>query len=259
VLINLNRDNFTLNPTNCNPFQVNGALSGSEGGATDPAGLFQVANCDNLGFGPKLKTVLKGGTKRTAHPALTATLTQDPTGESNIKRAVVTLPKSEFLDQGHIGTVCTRVQFAADQCPAASIYGHATASTPLLDQPLSGPVYLRSSNHTLPDLVAALKGPPSQPIEIDLAGRIDSKGGGIRASFETVPDQPVSKFVLSMQGGKKGLLQNSTNICQGTHLTKVRMVGQNGAVINPDTPLEAKCGKARKKRAKRAGGKTGGK
>lgn len=259
VLINLNRENFILNPTNCNPFQVNGALSGSEGGQTSPSGLFQVANCDGLGFEPKLKTVLKGGTKRTAHPALTATLTQDPTGESNISRAVVTLPKSEFLDQSHIGTVCTRVQFAAKQCPAASIYGHATATTPLLDRPLSGPVYLRSSNHTLPDLVAALRGPASQPIEIDLDGRIDSKGGGIRASFETVPDQPVSKFVLSMQGGKKGLLQNSTNICKGKHMTKVRMVGQNGAVINPNTPLEAKCGSSARKRSKRATGKSGGK
>jgi hypothetical protein len=257
VLINLNRENFTLNPTNCSPFQVNGTLGGSEGGSTNPSGLFQVANCDGLGFEPKLKTVLKGGTKRTAHPALTATLTQDPSGESNISRAVVTLPKSEFLDQGHIGTVCTRVQFAAKQCPAASIYGHATAITPLLDQPLSGPVYLRSSNHTLPDLVAALQGPASQPIEIDLDGRIDSKNGGIRATFETIPDQPVSKFVLSMKGGKKGLLQNSTNICKGTHTTTVKFVGQNGAVINPNTPLKANCGKssARKAAAKRKGGR----
>ena len=256
VLINLNRENFTLNPTNCNPFQVNGFLAGSEGGSASPSGPFQVANCDGLGFEPKLTTVLKGGTKRTAHPALTATLTQDPTGQSNLSRAVVTLPKSEFLDQGHIGTVCTRVQFAANQCPAASIYGKASATTPLLDQPLSGPVYLRSSNHTLPDLVAALKGPASQPIEIDLDGRIDSKNGGIRATFETIPDQPVSKFVLSMQGGKKGLLQNSTNICKGTHTTSVKFVGQNGAVTNPNTPLKASCGKsARSKRsAKRKAG-----
>ena len=247
VLINLNRENFTLNPTDCDPFQVTGALTGTEGGSTSPSGLFQVANCDGLGFEPKLKTVLKGGTKRTAHPALTATLTQGTSGEANISRAVVTLPKSEFLDQSHIKTVCTRVQFAANQCPAASIYGHATATTPLLDQPLSGPVYLRSSSHKLPDLVAALRGPASQPIEIDLDGRIDSKGGGIRASFESVPDQPVSKFVLSMQGGKKGLLQNSTDICKGKHIAKVHMVGQNGAVTNPNTPLIAKCPKPKKK------------
>ncbi len=250
VLINLDRPSFTLNPTNCSQFDVTGLIGGEEGAAASPTNHFQVANCDSLGFEPKLTTVLKGGTKRTAHPALTATLTQDSSGESNISRAVVTLPRSEFLDQAHIGTICTRVQFAAEQCPAASIYGKAKAFTPLLDQPLEGPVYLRSSSHTLPDLVAALKGPASQPIEIDLAGRIDSKGGGIRTTFESIPDQPVSRFVLQMKGGKKGLLQNSKNICKDRNLTQVKLVGQNDAVITPSTELTATgCDRS----AKRAG------
>jgi hypothetical protein len=55
-----------------------------------------------------------------------------------------------------------------------------------------------------------------QPIEVDLNGRIDSLRGGILTAFEAVPEAPVSKFVLKMQGGKKGLLVNSTNICLGT-------------------------------------------
>ena len=133
-------------------------------------------------------------------------------GEANIARAQVTLPKSEFLDNEHIGTVCTRVQFRANQCPPDSIYGQARAYTPILDQPIEGPVYLRSNpEHALPDLVAALKG---QQIEIDLAGRVDSVGEGrIRNTFEAVPDAPVSKFVLEMAGGDKGLLENSANLC----------------------------------------------
>ena len=90
--------------------------------------------------------------------------------------------------------------------PAASIYGHAKAITPLLDEPLEGPVYLRSSSHQLPDLVAALH---SGKINIALDGHIDSvKGGRIRNTFEAVPDAPVTKFTLEMQGGKKGLLVN---------------------------------------------------
>ena len=106
------------------------------------------------------------------------------------------------------------MQFAAGAgngagCPPGSIYGHATAITPLLDEPLEGPVYLRSSSHNLPDLVVALHG----LVDIDLAGRIDSVKGGIRNTFEAVPDAPVSKFVLEMQGGKKGLIVNSTNLC----------------------------------------------
>src|SRR5436305_6489163 len=39
-----------------------------------------------------------------------------------------------------------------------------------VDYPLKGPAYLRSSTHELPDLVIALHGPPSQPIEIDADG-----------------------------------------------------------------------------------------
>ena len=54
-------------------------------------------------------------------------------------------------------TICTRVQFAADECPKKSVYGHARAFTPLLGKPLEGPVYLRSSNNT-----AARPGRPPQ-------------------------------------------------------------------------------------------------
>ena len=83
------------------------------------------------------------------------------------------------------------------------------AWSPLLDEPLKGPVFLRSSNHNLPDLVVALHG----LVDIDLAARIDSVRGGIRASFAEIPDAPVSRFILDMQGAKKGLIVNSRNLC----------------------------------------------
>jgi len=250
VLINLDRKDFTLNPTSCNPFKITGILTGDQGAKAEPSSHFQVANCDTLGYEPKLTTVLTGGTKRGGHPALKATLTQDPNGEANTAKAVVALPHSEFLDNEHIKTICTRVQFAADKCPANSIYGHARAITPLLDSPVEGPVYLRSSSNLLPDLVAALKGPASQPIEVDLVGKIDSFNEGIRTTFESVPDTPVEKFVLTMQGGKKGLLVNSTNICKGTHRVQAKLTGQNGASANQNPELQAPCKKsARKKKA----------
>ena len=140
----------------------------------------------------------------------------------------------EFLEQAHIKTICTRVQFSAgaghgSECPAGSIYGHARAFTPLLDKPLEGPVYLRSSSHKLPDLVAALNG----QIDVELAGRVDSgHNAGIRNTFEVVPDAPVSKFILAMKGGKKGLLVNSENLCsrEAKREAIVRLAGQNGKV-----------------------------
>jgi hypothetical protein len=63
------------------------------------------------------------------------------------------------------------VQYAANACPAGSVYGHVKVLTPLLGYPLEGNIYLRSSSHQLPDVVAALRGPPSQPVAFDLDGQ----------------------------------------------------------------------------------------
>jgi hypothetical protein len=245
IAVAIDRSQFTLNPTSCEAKAVTGEAISVQGQSVALSNHFQVGGCANLGFKPKLSLKLKGGTKRGAHPALSATLTYPKGGAyANIAYAQVALPHSEFLDQGHIGTVCTRVQFAVKQCPARSVYGHARAITPLLDQPLEGPVYLRSSNNQLPDLVADLNG----QVNIVLDGRNDSIHGGIRNTFEAVPDAPVSKFTLTLKGAKKGLLQNSTDICQGTHKANVRYIAQNGKVLVVRPELKAQCGGKSKKR-----------
>lgn len=239
LLVNLDRPGFALNPTNCDALSVDTSSSGNEGAVFNESSHFQVANCANLDFGPKLGINLKGSTKRRGHPAVRTQLTTGD-GEANLKRVVVTMPKNELLDQGHIGTVCTRVQFAANSCPADSVYGTATAHTPLLEQPLTGPVYLRSSSTKLPDLVADLHG----QFDIELAGKIDTakKNGGLRATFNSLPDAPVSKFVLELQGGKKGLLVNSKSLCKASRKAMVKMTGQNGRTDNGKVKLQSSCG-----------------
>ena len=246
ITVKLGRPDFTLNPTSCDPMQITGSaptLAGQSSALTSP---FQVGGCSALKFAPKIALSLKGGTKRHRFPALKAVLTYPQGGSyANIASAQVTLPHSAFLEQGHIGTVCTRVQFAADACPKASIYGKAKAITPLLDKPLEGPVYLRSSSHELPDLVASLNG----QIDVVLAGRVDTgKGGGIRNTFEAVPDAPVSKFVLEMKGGKKGLLVNSEDICRKTQKATVSFTAQNGKALALSPTIKNDCGKKAKKK-----------
>jgi hypothetical protein len=248
VRIEVQKPDFTVNPTSCEERFVKTTITSTQGALAHPQTPFKVGDCASLNFGPKLAFKLKGGTNRGDFQALTATLT---TGrhEANIAKVAVTLPHSEFLEQGHIGTVCTRVQFAAKKCPEASIYGFARAETPLLDQPLQGPVYLRSSNHSLPDLVATLNG----QFDIELAGRIDSQNGGIRNTFEVVPDAPVTKFVLKMKGGAKSLLVNSRNLCKSVSKADVKMVGQNGKRHNFRPVVANSCGKkGRKGKSRRA-------
>ncbi len=248
VGVQVDRPEFTVNPTSCAPKSVTGTIAAATGQSANVSDRFQASDCAALGFKPKLALALKGATRRGANPALTATLRM-PKG-ANVAAASVALPHSAFLDQSHIKTICTRVQFAADGgggagCPAASVYGRARAFTPLLDKPLEGPVYLRSSNHNLPDLVASLGG----AIHVDLAGRIDSFHGGIRTSFEAVPDAPVLKFVLAMQGGKKGLIQNSRDLCLGANRATARFDGQNGRAsdFRPLVKPTSCAGNARKK------------
>jgi hypothetical protein len=233
------RPDFMINPTDCRELAVTADVTSTQGTVAHPQARFQVDGCKALKFKPKLALKLKGGTKRAQYPALTAVL-EARKGDANIAFTSVALPHSEFLAQEHIGTICTRKQFAADACPKGSVYGKAKAMTPLLDKPLSGPVYLRSSDHPLPDLVAKLGG----QLEIDLVGRIDSIHGGIRATFESVPDAPVSKFVLQMKGGAKSLLTNSTDICRGSHRAAVRMKAQNGRAVSLRPVLQSNgCGK----------------
>ena len=258
VALEMGRPGFTLNPTSCDPLAITGNATSAFNQLAPLSQPFQVGGCSSLKFKPRLALKLKGATRRGANPALRATLTMPP-GNANIAKAVVSLPHSEFLDQAHIRTVCTRVQFAAAPgngaaCPPGSVYGHARAFSPLLDSPLEGPVYLRSSSNPLPDLIAALDG----QIQIALSGRIDSHKGGIRNSFDLVPDAPVSKFVLTMQGGKKGLLENSRNLCRSKNRAGALFDGQNGKTHDFNPLLKVRCPKHHKghkhhKHHKRAG------
>lgn len=246
VRIEVQKPDFTVNPTSCEQRRLTTNIYSIQGAIAHPSVPAKVGDCGALKFAPKLAFDLEGGTNRGDYQALTATL-RTGKKEANIDRVAVTLPHSEFLAQEHIGTVCTRVQFAAENCPAASIYGKARAVTPLLDQPLEGPVYLRSSSHSLPDLVAALDG----QFNVELAGRIDSVNGGIRNTFEVVPDAPVTKFVLKMKGGAKSLLVNSRNLCKAPSRADVRMVGQNGMTHNERPLVTNGCAKKAKKKAAR--------
>lgn len=247
VRVYVERSGFTLNPTSCDVLQTLSALTGSGqdpfSAADDAAAAttqrFQLLGCSAMDFGPTLSLRLRGATRQARYPSLRATYTPRA-GEANLKSAAVTLPPSLFLAQEHIDTVCTNVQFAAGACPAGSVYGHARATTPLLEEPLEGPVVLRSSSHDLPDLVAALRG---RGIAIEVGGRIDSPGSGIRASFEVLPDAPVSSFTMSLQGGRRGLLVNAENLCAAPQRATARFVAHNNKTEALRPRLGMRCHK----------------
>jgi hypothetical protein len=232
---------------------VTGSLLSTAGQSAGLNSRFQLGECGRLAFKPRLKFSLGGQTKRTGNPSVRAVLTA-PEGEANIAATTVILPRSEFIDQSHVNSPCTRVQFAegdghGSACPAKSVLGTAIAYSSLLEKPLEGPVYFRSNggDRQLPDLVADLNG----QIHVTLVGFIDSKKVGketslVRTRFASVPDAPVSKFVLKLKGGKVGLVQNSANLCKATQKAEVKMTGQNGKTHDFKQPISVSCGGKKK-------------
>jgi len=260
IHVSTDRPQFTLNPTSCDPSQVQATLWGSNADLLSPADdqpvalsqRFQAASCASLGFKPRLRLLLRGSTpRRGGHPALRGVFLPHR-GDANLQRLVLRLPHSAFLEQAHIRTICTRVQFAAGGgdgrgCPKGAVYGHVKAWTPLLGRPLEGPVFLRSSNHNLPDFVAALHG----VVDIEAVARIDSVHGGIRATFTRVPDAPLSRVVVNMQGAKKGLIVNSKNLCvkPGGNRAVAAFAAHNGKSAKGRPVVRAvQCRKMRHKR-----------
>ena len=259
--VHVDRSGFTLNPTSCAEEQAKATLWGG-GTALSPlpdhpvglASRFQAAGCASLAFKPKLALKLKGGTRRGAFPRLRALYTPRA-GDANLKRLALRFPHSEFIEQGHFRTICTRVQFAAGpghgaRCPKGSVYGHARVWSPLLSEPLKGPVFLRSSSHNLPDAVFALHG----VVDLEVALRIDSAHGGLRATLQSAPDAPVSRAIVDMQGGQKGLFVNSTNICRRPHRANAALAAQNGRRQSAKPLLRPRCPKHRRHRRHRRSG-----
>lgn len=252
IAVRMDRSRFTLNPTSCEEMAVGGSLTTVQGVIVPLSNRFKVGSCGKLKFKPSLSLKLSGPTRRTKNPALRAVLTQ-PSRQANIDRVSVVLPRSAFIDNDHVNNPCTRDQFSEGACPPASILGKAAAFSPLLEEPLRGRVYFRSNGgvRDLPDIVAALRG----QVNLNLVGFIDSvkKPGTeiarVRTTFALVPDAPVSKFVLSMKGGRFGLIENSANLCKTSeNRAQVRMDAQNGREHDFRPVIKNDCGKKSKQR-----------
>jgi hypothetical protein len=213
----VDRAGFVRTPTNCDAMSVGATVGSVNGETAQLSDRFQVADCAGLAFAPRLAMRLTGRKQvRTGgHPGVTARLVQ-PAGQAHIKRVKVALPKSLALDPDNAndsGLLCPFEKGQAADCPASSIIGRATAVSPLLERPLRGAVYFvqgiridpKTGNRirTLPRLLVKLRG----EIAVNLRATSTVGGGRLVSTFPVVPDAPVSRFKLTLAGGKrKGIL-----------------------------------------------------
>jgi hypothetical protein len=250
VNVNINRPGFTFNATNCSPLAVTGTLGSAEGSSQSLSVPYQVTNCAVLAFKPKLTASTSGKTSRTNGASLTVKLGY-PAGpyDANISRVKVELPKALPSRLTTLQKACTAQVFETNpaNCPAASVIGHATATTPVLPVPLSGPAYFVShGNESFPSLIIVLQG---YGVTVHLVGSTFISPKGITSStFKTVPDVPVGTFELTLPQGPYSALTANTNLCKVKKLAMpTEFLGQNGAQIKARTNIQvAGCPKAKK-------------
>jgi hypothetical protein len=248
--VNIDKPGFIINPTSCAAKTISGTLSAAGGQTAAVTNRFQVGDCASLALKPSLALTLsgKGQTTDGKHPAVTANLTQKP-GQANLKKVRVALPLSLALDTDNANGLCEFVDGSktTPTCPKNSIVGTATATTPILDEPLNGPVYFvknvrkdpKSGRNirTLPKLVIPLVG--QNGVKLTLTGTSDVENDQLVTTFNNIPDAPVSSFKLNIIGGKGGILAVSgADICKATQTADQQINGQNNKNANTDVYIQ---------------------
>jgi uncharacterized repeat protein (TIGR01451 family) len=266
----INREQFIINPTNCNPLGVTDTITGAGANYAIPADQvpvavsspFQTADCSSLAFKPVFKAVTSAHTSRIDGASLHVTLALPEEGgpgkEANVARVKVSLPKQLPSPLKTLQKACTEKVFGESpgNCPVSSRVGEVKVSTPILANPLTGPAYFVSHGGAkYPELIMVLSG--ENGIQVDVHGEtFISKQGITSATFSTVPDVPFSQFELTFPEREYPALTANGNLCKGSLIMPTEMVGQNGLVIQQSTKISVTgCPKAKKDSHKKKRGK----
>ncbi len=257
VNVTLDRPGFTFNPTSCTPTAVTGTVTSTQGASVNVSSRFQAGGCRELPFAPKFTVSTQARTSKKAGASLLVK-GSFPTGDANVHSVAVTLPKQLPARLTTIQQACTQAVFTVNpaSCPAGSDIGTASASTPILSVPVTGPVYLVShGGAAFPDIVAILQG---AGVTIDLTGSIDIKHNITSSTFASVPDAPITTFTLNLpEGPHSGLAavvpaKAKGNLCGQSLSMPFTITGQNGAVVKQPVKIAVTgCPRAKKKAAKK--------
>jgi hypothetical protein len=250
VNVVVDRPGFIFNPTSCDPLTVNATITSTQGASAPVSSRFQAANCGQLPFIPKFSASTTAKTSRANGASLDAKILIGVKGEANAHVVAVQLPKQLPSRLTTIQKACLDSVFNANPaaCPAASLVGSATASTPVLPVALTGPAYLVSHGGAgFPDLVVVLQG---DGVRFDLVGSINISSKGITSSkFSSAPDAPINSFDLSLPQGPHSILTSNGSLCAKPLIMPTTITGYNNKQVKQQTRIKVTgCPKAKKAR-----------
>jgi uncharacterized repeat protein (TIGR01451 family) len=242
VAVEMNRNDFVLNPTSCAVMSVTGEEKSTTGSVASLSSRFQAGGCTTLPFSPSFTASTQGSTSKADGASLVVKVNPLP-GQANIAKVDLQLPKQLPSRLTTLQKACTEAQFNANPagCPEGSVIGSAVAHTPILNNPLVGPAYLVShGGAAFPDVEFVLQG---EGVEIVLDGGTQIKNGITYSKFETVPDAPITSFETILPEGPHSVLGTNIpasakySLCGQSLTMPTTITGQNGAVVKQTTKI----------------------
>ncbi|WP_022930364.1 hypothetical protein [Patulibacter americanus] len=232
--LDVDRRDFLRNPTSCGPAIIEANLTGNAGGTATRGARQTFTDCKKLPFRPKITVAfgVKSQMKKGRNPSVTVTATQRES-EAGIRSTQVALPKDVSLKAANAETLCTQVQMRADKCPKASIVGSARATTTILNRSLKGPVYFVKGERTtaagkvvrtLPALYIPLFG----EARINVRAQTSVSRGRLVTTLPAIPDAPITKFTLKINGGKRGIINANRDLCKRSVKASARFASWSG-------------------------------
>jgi hypothetical protein len=248
----IDRPGFMFNPTNCSPQEFAGSATSTQGTTVPISSHFQMGSCRSLTFKPDFKVSTTGQSTKANGTSLDAKIVYPTTplganqasSQANIASVKVDLPIQMPSRLSTLQKACLAKVFEENpaSCPADSRVGIATAVTPVLPVPLTGPAYFVShGGEAFPSLIVVLQG---YGVTVDLVGTtFISKAGITSSTFKQVPDVPITSFDLKLpQGPYSALAANLPVSAHGSYcgqklVMPTHFVAQNGAEIQQNTPI----------------------
>jgi hypothetical protein len=244
--VDVNRQGFLLNPTNCSTEYTETSLTSILGAAqTGLNSPLQAEGCSGLAFKPTFtaSTVGKFAGNQIKNKqngaSLTTTITQAP-GQANIKSVLVQLPKLLPSRLTTLQKACLAKTFEENpfNCPKESQVGSAAAATPVLPSIMRGPAILVShAGEEFPSLELVLE---ADNVRVIVEGKTHIHNGITTTDFQSTPDVPVSSITVSLPTGAFSALaleQLNTNVCTARLVMPTTVTAQNGIVFKKETVI----------------------
>ncbi len=212
--------------------------------------------CERLAFDPTVD--VRPTTRRADSPtglefdlSVPQSDTPDGLATAHVKDVAVTLPEGMSVSPSAAGglAACSDAQLDLSttdpvKCPQASTIGSVEVKTPLLEEPLSGSVYVGSQQSDDPMsgrmfrlfLVAEGSG-----VRIKLEGGVtaDPNTGQLTATFANNPQQPFRQLRVRFYGGQNAPL--ATPPTCGPKTVSVHMTSWSGRTVDRQSTFNVDC------------------